>query len=367
MSSLFRKAALDAQATTPLGRIVLVQPPSYRLLTAMALCFAGIVLGFFAFGSYTRHSTVMGQLLPDAGLIKVYAPRAGVVMERRVRENQAVKAGDVLFVVSGEHPARLGGEELRDRFGLAEAPLQGEQRLLVSKAAELRRQLELLDDQIANQKNRLELSRKTVSAYRQLLASKYISAEQWQQKQEDLLDQQARLQALDRERVALTHELGTQYPVITATQAGVATAVNADVGQAIDGQRPMLSIVPENSRLQATLFAPSRAVGFVRAGDRVRLRYQAYPYQKFGHHGGVVAWVSRTAVPPSDIAALGRQPQDTEPLYEIRVTLDRQAVTAYGRSQALQSGMVVEADLLQERRRLYEWVLDPLFTLSGRV
>lgn len=366
MSSLYRKAALDAQATTPLGRIILVQPPSFRVLTAMALCFAGVVVGFLFFGGYTRHSTVTGQLLPDAGLIRVYAPRAGVVIERQVRENQAVKPGDVLFVISGEHPARLGGDELRGRFGLAAAE-RDDSRLLVSKAAELRRQLEIIDEQIGNQVSRLELSRKTAGSYRELLARKYISAEQLQQKQEDLLDQQARLQALERERVALTHELGTQYQVITATQAGVATAVNADVGQATDGQRPMLSIVPEGSRLQATLFAPSRAVGFVRAGDRVRLRYPAYPYQKFGHHGGVVDWVSRTAVPPSDIAALGPQPPGTEPLYEIRVSLDRQAVTAYGRRQALQSGMVVEADLLQERRRLYEWVLAPLFTLSGRV
>jgi len=351
MSSLYRKAALDAQAVTPLGKIILVQPPSYRLLTAMCAAFAGIVLAFFLLGSYTRHSTVTGQLLPDAGLIKLYSPRPGVVLERQVRENQPVKAGDVLFVVSGDRPGGLGGER----------------RLLVSKAEELRRQLDILGEQIGNQQSRLELSRRTLRSYQDLLARRYISAEQLQQKQEDLLDQQARMQALERERVALTHELGTQYLVITATQSGTATALNADVGQGIDGQRPLLSIVPDHSLLEAHLFAPSRAVGFVRAGDRVLLRYQAYPYQKFGHYGGVVSWISRTAVSPAEIAALNPAPQGGEPLYEIRVKLDGQTVTAYGRRQPLQSGMVVEADILQERRRLYEWVLDPLFTLSGKV
>lgn len=367
MSSLYRKAAQDAQATPPLGKIILIQPPSYLFLTAMAVVFACIIVLFFIFGSYTRHSTVAGQLLPDGGLIKVYSPRAGVVLERHVRENQQVEAGDVLFVVSGERPVSVGGEDLRDKLDQSMALERGERRILVSKSAELRRQLDILNDQIANQKSRVALSRNSVDAYRGLLARKYISAEQLHQKQEDLLDQQARLQALDRERVALTHELGTQYLVITAAQAGTATALNAEVGQAIDDQRPLLSIVPANSSLHANLFAPSRAVGFIRAGDRVLLRYQAYPYQKFGHQSGVVSWVSRTAVSPGDIAAFNPHPQSSEPLYEIRVKLEEQSVTAYGKRQPLQSGMVVEADIQQERRRLYEWILDPLFTLSGRV
>ena len=349
MSSLYRKAALDAQATTPLGKIILIQPPSYRLLTAISVLCAGIVLAFFFFGSYTRHSTVAGQLLPEAGLIKLYTPRAGVVLERRVRESQAVAAGDVLFVVSGE---QLSGNT------------QAREGQPASKTAELRRQLEIVGEQIGNQKSRLELSRKAVASYQGLLAQKYISAEQLHQKQEELLDQQARLQVLERERIALTHELGAQQVLITATQAGTATALNAEVGQAVDGQRPLLSIVPAGSSLHARLFAPSRAVGFIRAGDRVLLRYQAYPYQKFGHHGGVVSWVSRTAQSPADITT---SPQSNEPLYEIRVKLDQQAIMAYGKPQALQPGMVVEADVLQESRRLYEWVLDPLFTLSGKV
>ncbi len=355
MSSLYRKAAQEAQATPPLGKIILVQPPSYRLLTAMAVIFAGTIASFFAFGSYTRHSTVAGQLLPDAGLIKVYSPRPGVVLERHVKENQPVEVGDVLFVVSGEQAVS------------STASPRGERGLLVSKAAELRRQLDIVNEQMANQKNRLALSRNAVNSYKGLLASKYISAEQLQQKQEDLLDQQARLQALERERVALTHELGTQHLVITAARAGTATALNVEVGQTIDGQRPMLSIVPANSSLHANLFAPSRAVGFIRAGDRVLLRYQAYPYQKFGHYTGVVSWVSRTAVSPADIAAFNPHPQSSEPVYEIRVKLDEQTVTAYGKRQPLQSGMAVDADIQQERRRLYEWILDPLFTISGRV
>ncbi|MDE0853306.1 MAG: biotin/lipoyl-binding protein, partial [Nevskia sp.] len=121
-SSLYRKEALEAQRTTPYGKIVLVQPPSLSILTVASVAFAGAIVLLFAVGSYTRHSTVGGQLLPDAGLIRIYSPRAGVVLERHVQENQRVDAGDVLFVVSGERPADAAGDRVRSELGIAGMP-----------------------------------------------------------------------------------------------------------------------------------------------------------------------------------------------------------------------------------------------------
>ncbi|MDD3765189.1 MAG: HlyD family efflux transporter periplasmic adaptor subunit [Nevskiales bacterium] len=363
-ATLYRKEAVEGQATSLYSKIILVQPPSFRLLTAVSLVFGAAVVLLFMFGSYTRHSTVSGRLLPDRGLINVYAPRSGIVLERHVEENQHVEAGDVLFVVSGERPASLGGEAARSASGVVGVSPQAPSDLLVSKAAELRGQLDVLDRQIDTQKRRVALSQEAVDSYRGLLAKKYISAEQLRQKREELLDQSARLQTLERERIALTHELGTQYMVVTATEAGTVTAITAAVGQAVGGQNPLLSIVPEGSDLHAELYAPSRSVGFVRAGDRVLLRYEAYPYQKFGHYPGTVSWVSKTAVEIPDATGANRS---AEPMYLIRVKLGQQSVRAYGTSQPLQAGMAVQADVLQERRRLYEWVLDPLYSLAGRV
>ena len=56
----------------------------------------------------------------------------------------------------------------------------------------------------------------------------------------------------------------------------------------------------------------------------------------------------------------------SEPVYRITVELARQTVTAYGEALPLQAGMTLEADIALERRRLYEWVLDPLYTVTGR-
>jgi membrane fusion protein len=55
-----------------------------------------------------------------------------------------------------------------------------------------------------------------------------------------------------------------------------------------------------------------------------------------------------------------------EPFYRINVSLARQTVTAYGEAVPLQPGMLLEADVVLERRRLVEWMLEPLFTLTGK-
>ena len=65
-----------------------------------------------------------------------------------------------------------------------------------------------------------------------------------------------------------------------------------------------MTLVPAGALLEARLYGPSRAIGFVRPGQRVLLRYDAYPHQKFGHYAGTVTAVSRATVSPGELAGL---------------------------------------------------------------
>ena len=156
--------------------------------------------------------------------------------------------------------------------------------------------------------------------------------------------------------------------VVVAPQSGRATLVTAEVGQTIDTSQPLVTLVPTRGQLQARLYAPSSSIGFVQPGDTVLLRFQAFPYQKFGQHEGVVDTVSRSAVGPAELASLPGAPvTTTEPVFAIQVRLQRDTIEANGQARALQAGMLLEADILQERRQLYEWMLEPLFSVTRRV
>jgi membrane fusion protein len=157
---------------------------------------------------------------------------------------------------------------------------------------------------------------------------------------------------------------------VRAPQDGIVTGVLAQAGQSVTPATALASLLPSNARLQAHLYAPSSAVGFLRPDQPVLLRYQAFPHQKFGLQSGQVVQVSRSPLQASELAALAQAPGGSgggEALYRITVALDRQSVAAYGHAQALVPGMQLEADVLLDRRRLIEWIFEPVLGLAGRV
>lgn len=415
---LFRPAAINARRVKWLGDITLIRPISFSFLTLFALALASIVLTFLIFGTYTKRSTVSGQLHPDLGLVKVYGPQSGIVLQKYVHEGKRVKQGEVLYVLSSERQSSTQGDtqaaisrqveirqqSLRDEMRQTQRLQQDERVALVKKITGLQSELLKINDQLDGQKSRVQLSKEAVTRSQELFAKHYISKEQMQQKQADLLDQHNRLQALERDHISIGRELSSQQAdlaslplrqqnqlaqidrmltgvgqeltesearrrlIITAPEAGIVTGVIAELGQAVDTSKPLVSVIPRGATLQAQLYAPSKAVGFIKPGDAVLLRYQAYPYQKFGHAKGTVASVSKTALPGSELTGVSNSSDsNTEPLYRITVNLTQQVVSAYGKPQSLQAGMLLDADVLQETRHLYEWVLEPLYSLTGKL
>lgn len=54
-------------------------------------------------------------------------------------------------------------------------------------------------------------------------------------------------------------------------------------------------------------------------------------------------------------------------VYRITVDLPRQYITAYGRHENLKPGMLLDADIMGEKRRLIEWLVEPLYSVAGKV
>lgn len=419
LPQLFRSEALAARQVTSFGQIVLIRPLSFSVMTAGALILATLLVAFFTWGTYTKRSTVQGQIVPASGLVKVYPLQAGILLKKYVTEGQTVKKGDVLFVLSSDRQSGSQGniqaaissnvaerrQSFEDELSKTALVQKDEYDALTKKIASLQSELSALGGQIDSQKSRVELAEESVVRYKGLLAQDYISKEQLQQKQEELIDQRLRLQSLERDQINLARDLADQKNalgtlslrqqnqraqlqrsissteqdlteseakrqlLVTAPEAGTATAVIGEVGQMADGNRPLVSIVPASTILEAHLYAPSRTVGFIKASDQVLLRYQAYPYQKFGHAKGIVLSVSRTALTANELATTLSSTSigSSEPLYLVTVALSSQTVRAYGRPEQLQTGMLLDADVLQEKRHLYEWVLEPLYSLTGKL
>lgn len=410
--SLFRREVLDSRRGSWLGGISLAQPLRLWVLTAAASFTAALVVLFLFFGQYTRRSQVVGQLVPDRGLSTVVAPASGVVSGIFLEEGDRVKDGDAMALIDIPRTIASGVDALsrirekldaqrssvallgRSQTEQIDAQVTGQSRQL----AEARRELRLIESEIATRHEQVRIGRETVQRYRSIVDQKYVSQVQLNQEQQSLLERLGQQQALERQATTIRRTIAqleqslrelparrdaeqaiTERDIAALDQeqvqqessgqllvktplAGMITNRLVEPGQAVQAGQSLFSLLPKNSQLQAQLFAPSRAVGFIKHGDRVLLRYHAFPFQKFGHQVGKVVRISRSAIDPP-----AGSEKSAEPYYRVFVSLDRQAITAYGKPESLRPGMQLDADILGERRRLYEWVLEPLYSLKGKI
>ena len=404
MSKLFREQAALHQRQRLHGSIVLRRPASYAALTMGACLVCAAVLAFLCLCSVSRTERASGLLLPDRGLLGLTAPQAGIATEVRVRTDQRVSAGQILFVLSSEKASAAGDTQLaisnlldqrvtllRDEGARLIDGRENELEALRRRAEELGVQLSQLEAEIAVQERRVALVRNGRSRLQDLKAEGFASQAQLDRKEVEALEEEARLHGLQRTAAGIRGQLadvGAQrhevplrtarelsqlhrqidelrqeqaeneaqrQVVVRAPRAGQLAGVQVRAGQAVTANAMLASLVPEGSHLQAELSVPSRGMGFVRRGTPVLLRYDAYPYQLFGQHHGTVIEIDRSRGADADA---GTQ--------RVVVKLDSPTVSAAGQTHTLQPGLKVEATLITERRRLIELVLDPLKQLTTR-
>jgi len=420
VAHLFRPEVLEGRQRDWLGNIQLIRPVSLAVLTTLVAVCVVALAAFLALGEYTRKARVSGVLVPDQGVIRLMAPQGAVVLESHVTEGHAVHRGDVLYVL-GVGQATLSGDTqaaVQTSLAARERSLQLASRqsnsleqaqlaAIGGQLEDMRRELTSIGVEADLQRQRLALAQQAQSRFESLRADNFVSSAQVQTKAEEVLGLKAALQGLERQRSAHLREVAgleakrrelpirgqasrgeidrdlallsqqsaeseaRQRIVVRAPQDGLVTGVLAAVGQTVTPGVALASLLPADAKLQAHLYAPSSAVGFLRPDQKVQLRYQAFPYQKFGHQSGAVIQVSRSPLQATELASLplqiGAGAGSTEPMYRITVQLDQQSVAAYGQAQPLSPGMQLEADVLLDKRRLIEWLFEPVLGITGRV
>ena len=413
---LFRQEAIDAQTSSSLGTIRLATPVSHQIWTLAVLSIAAITLIWLFVGHYTQRQHVSGSLVPQAGLLTITARNAGTVTKIDVAEGAVVHAGEALLTISGERSSAAMGDtsamisaQLKQQQDRLRSDLANTQHLADEQADDLRMQQRMLRNQIQQVDAQQAIEQRQANDLSALLqrlqalgTKGYISALDIQQQSTQKQNAEGQVKALARQRSESQQQLHgvsdqlTQLPLTTATKLndlrsqmaqnekslaqneadratvlhapedGVLSSVLIQLGQAVNADQSLLAEMPQGSQLQAQLLVRSSAVGFVHVGTAVVLHYQAFPYEKFGVQHGIVASISRSALTPSEITTLLGQQPPPEALYRVQVRLASQTVEAYGKPESLKPGMALDADLLLDRRRMIEWIFEPLYGMGRR-
>lgn len=412
--NLFRQEVIKHQSDKLFGEVILIRPLSFAFLTALLVVFVAVVLVFLLYGKYGRKETVGGFLLPDKGLVNVYAPYLGITQEVFIKEGQTVKQGQILYRVSTDFKMSnnsSNNEKMLEHIEKQKANLvkkiELEKIRFTDEEQSLKEQLKYLDAEIAQIKLQLktaqlelnlseklwndykdfrkkdlvlesELTQKhynylaklsTLQNIRQNLINKTANLETIKLNLSQLPNNQAiSLQELRNQQLAIEEKITNiksekSYDIVSPLDAKVSVLM-AKLGQKIDLNAPLLTLLPENSILEAELFLPSRSIGFAEIGQEVLMRYDAFPYQRYGLAKGTIKEISQTVINPQDIhISIGLN----EPVYRVKVDLAKQFIFANGKPIFLQPGMKLSADILLENRSLFEWLLEPIYSLKGSI
>jgi membrane fusion protein len=408
--ALFRQEAIDfLHQRHSWGEVVSLQPISSAILGWTLAGLVAFILVFISIAQYARKETVTGYLTPTFGTAKIFVPQQGFVKEVHVKEGQEVAEGDPLLTVVTSQITANGDDVnatvlavLTQQRDVVERQIAAEERRTASEHDRLASTIKgvegetaQLEDQRNIQNERLQLSESFVSTGATLIAKGALPAVELKRREQAALEQRQNLASLDQQitarRTQLTdarHTLeqlptvaaervrvlrgdlswieqriaevdGRRAYIIKAPTSGRVSTLQATVGQIADPKHMQLEIIPLDATLQAQLFFPTRAFGFVRPGQQVRILYDAFPYQKFGTYRASVTKVSQTILTGND--ATGPITLK-EPAYRVTVAPERPDIDAYGLKMPLQPGMLLKADVILEQRSLMRWLLDPVFS-----
>lgn len=370
------------------------------VLVSMLAAATTLVLATFDFSEQVH---APGLIVPRGGLVRIVAGEGGRVDRRLVHEGQSVSAETPLVALRRQD--RHAPEEdaasdalLQQRIDAQEGEFRARIGALAARRGQLQEELSSLvadrdatSEQLALLRQRLALSERSLEQVQTLAASGYAAQTMVLNRQAEVLNERYGLSAAQGALVRVEAEIGSKRLALTALEAEVRQARAAFDGAAaaleqerialeertertyragVDGivvslPQPeaqtvmpgaiLAVIAPTEGRLEVELFVPSSAAARIQEGQRVKLRVEALPHERYGTASGTVAYVSPSTLNAADLNLHGSAV--TGPIVKVRVELQQLELSGNGEVQPFRAGMLVRGSIEVANRSL----LDILF------
>ncbi|WP_016954678.1 HlyD family efflux transporter periplasmic adaptor subunit [Catenovulum agarivorans] len=413
---LFRKEALENQFDKLHGDVVIV-PKASVVTTIVILVLWVVLVGVWLYSAnYARKETVSGWIEPSGGVLRVFADgNIGTIEKINIQVGQTVKRGDELFVISSTKALESGKElefellgEYKEQQKAIASRIESVKQInaleveqIKQRAENLVQEISQVNLQIATLKDMLALVNLREENFKNLQTPGYVSKDQYMSVKEQKLSIQSEYQTAVRGQLKLKHSLseliyqqkilpqqhkneitqlerqlselnqhilqltGQQKYVVKAKVDGVIGNLQMQQGDVVSSQDLLATINPLDGAFIANVLVPVRAAGFLQQGQSLKIRYDAFPYQKFGLFDGEITTISQSIILPNEVMHAHIAVQ--EPVYLVKAQIKQDKISAYNQQIALKSGMTLSADIVLDNRNLFEWLLEPILSVQGRL
>lgn len=417
-TNLFREEPGQRFRPKPWQPPLLSRAPSGLAMGLFAALAATALVVFATTFRFTQKEPVRGYLTPAAGWARVSTHDFAVVERCLVRSGDAVREGDVLMQLSSGggldrsqpvaakllHDLDQRKHHLKVRMDLMASQHEVDRALHAQELDANRRELARLEREISLLGSQSQTAIRQLEAGERLFAADLLSEEAVMSLKDEVASRSLGVtekeRQSDRVRLELTtaeHRLRKLSFHTRLEQAGIAERIDAlsmeesriraqgaarilsprdgivaslrvGVGDQVKPGDVLVDIVPDDRIMRARLYARSTAMGSVEPGQRVRVHFDAFPYQSHGAEPGLVASIFETtlmAAESSMAGALGIAPG--EPVFRIDVDFPDGFRLAEERQANLRPGMTLTADLVIERGTVVDWIVRPLRRATQRL
>ncbi|MEL7885087.1 HlyD family secretion protein [Serratia marcescens] len=415
---MFRQEAIDNQKMKWRGRALLLPGIPFWLTAGLCLFFLVAFLTFVIAGTYTRRINVTGEISTYPRAANVYSTVQGVVVKQFVTEGQVVTAGAPIYQIDVSKSTRSGvvsDNQRRDINGQLARIAQIISRLESSKQATLimleqqKAQYTVAftrsTDILKRAQEGIRIMKENMENYRHYQTKGLINKDQltnqvalYYQQQNNLLglsgqneqnalqitalESQIHIQAaefdnqiyqMELQRYELQKELlnidaGGEI-IVRALADGRVDSLSVTVGQMVNVGDSLLQVLPHDiDHYALVLWVPNDAIPYIVAGDKVNVRYDAFPAEKFGQFAGTVSIISKAPASPQEMLTYQGAPKAAltaaVPYYKVIVIPEKQSIAYDGKRLSLENGMKAQSTLFLEKRKIYQWMLSPFYDMK---
>ncbi|CAI2046321.1 Colicin V secretion protein CvaA [Serratia fonticola] len=415
---MFRQEAIDNQKMKWRGRALLLPGIPFWLTAGLCLFFLVVFLTFIIAGTYTRRVNVTGEVSTYPRAANVYSTVQGVVVKQFVTEGLVIKAGAPIYQIDVSKSTRSGvvsDNQRRDIDGqLAriaqiinrlESSKQATLAMLEKQKAQYTAAFTRSTDILRRAQEGIRIMKENMENYQHYQSKGLINKDQltnqvalYYQQQNNLLGLSGQNEQNALQITALESQIHTQAAefdnriyqmelqryelqkellnidaggaiIVRALADGRVDSLSVTVGQMVNVGDSLLQVLPhEIDHYALVLWVPNDAIPYITPGDKVNVRYDAFPAEKFGQFAGTVSVISKTPASPQEMLTYQGAPKAAltaaVPYYKVIVRPEKQAIIYNGKRLSLENGMKAQSTLFLEKRGIYQWMLSPFYDMK---
>lgn len=415
---VFRQEAIDNQKMKWRGRALLLPGIPFWLTAALCLFFLLAFLTFVIAGAYTRRVNVTGEVSTYPRAANVYSSVQGVVVKQFVTEGQIITTGAPIYQIDVSKSTRSGVVSDNQRRDIdsqlarvaqiisrLESSKQATLAMLEKQKAQYTTAFTRSTDILRRAQEGIRIMKENMENYRHYQTKGLINKDQlinqvalYYQQQNNLLGLSSQNEQNALQITALESQIHTQAAefdnqiyqmelqryelqkelldidaggeiIVRALTNGRVDSLSVTVGQMVNVGDSLLQVIPHNiDHYALVLWVPNDAIPYINTGDKVNVRYDAFPAEKFGQFAGTVSLISKAPASPQEMLTYQGAPKtaltSAIPYYKVIVRPEKQAIAYNGKSLSLENGMKAQSTLFLEKRRIYQWMLSPFYDMK---